>query len=531
MARRRKKRREPEAHLAPIPTWVGATTRVAWALFGAGALSVAATQGELPGLIGAAVMLAATGLRMLARVRRDADARRAGAGVPTDVWSLPLGVLLIAGGAAGLLYPALVDVETFRAIVAAHPYGPFVSIGLIVCGLLTLLDHLDRAAPSEPDFAVPDPPWNFSWAGFGAMVVALLLAGWGAHGVLEAMQQESSPPGLEYSYIALGLGVVMACSLGFIFPMWGSGRCGLISPHQLLIAPAALVLPELWRKVPLAMFLYESWVELDREASKEKEARREQGEYDWRPLAVFCLGAVFLSLMEYFGHGPDLRDLIGTMNTPAEGEDVSAFWARMKEIQDGPFGRLLSFMWWSGWRLLGFFLLPAFVLKVMLSERIADHGLQVRGFTEHAWIYGLFLIPVIIAVGVVSYEESFKTYYPFYSAASRSWYDFWAWEALYAVQFFSLEFFFRGFWVKASKSMMGSHAIFAMVVPYCMIHFGKPMPETLAAILAGVVLGTLALRTRSIWSGFLIHVTVAISMDLAALMQTTGLPTRFWPDL
>ena len=71
---------------------------------------------------------------------------------------------------------------------------------------------------------------------------------------------------------------------------------------------------------------------------------------------------------------------------------------------------------------------------------------------------------------------------------------------------------------------MGSSVLLAMVVPYCMIHFGKPWAEALAAILAGVVLGTLSLKTRSIWSGFLIHVTVAVSMDLAALLQTRGLP-------
>jgi membrane protease YdiL (CAAX protease family) len=77
--------------------------------------------------------------------------------------------------------------------------------------------------------------------------------------------------------------------------------------------------------------------------------------------------------------------------------------------------------------------------------------------------------------------------------------------------------------------MMGSHAIFAMVVPYCMIHYGKPFPETMGAIVAGIVLGTLAMKTRSIWSGFLIHVSVAISMDVAALMQTEGMPTTWYP--
>ena len=51
----------------------------------------------------------------------------------------------------------------------------------------------------------------------------------------------------------------------------------------------------------------------------------------------------------------------------------------------------------------------------------------------------------------------------------------------------------------------------------------------MGAIVAGVVLGTLAMKTRSIWSGFLIHVSVAISMDVAALMQTEGMPTVWYP--
>ena len=49
-----------------------------------------------------------------------------------------------------------------------------------------------------------------------------------------------------------------------------------------------------------------------------------------------------------------------------------------------------------------------------------------------------------------------------------------------------------------------------MVVPYCMIHYGKPYLEAGAAIIAGVVLGSLSMRTRSIWAGFLVHGTVAI---------------------
>lgn len=290
-----------------------------------------------------------------------------------------------------------------------------------------------------------------------------------------------------------------------------------------------LVLPP-WGLYYLPLFLWESWRELDREAAREREARAAAGHtgYDWRPLAVFCAGAVCLALMEYFGHAPTFREIVDYFDPPGRMEEASSFFAVVRE---SPFRRLTEFVWWSGWRVLGFFLLPAIVVKLVLRERLADYGLATAGFLKHAWIYALFFAIVLVAVVVVSYEDSFKTYYPFYRDASRSWFDFWAWELLYAAQFFSLEFFFRGFWLEAAKRSMGSHAIFAMVVPYCMIHFGKPFLETLAAILAGVVLGTLALRTRSIWSGFLIHVTVAVSMDVAALLQTAGLPDRWWPAL
>jgi len=66
-------------------------------------------------------------------------------------------------------------------------------------------------------------------------------------------------------------------------------------------------------------------------------------------------------------------------------------------------------------------------------------------------------------------------------------------------------------------------------VPYVMIHFPKPYLEACGAIVAGVVLGSLSMRTGSIWAGFLIHSTVAVLMDLLALEQNDRLPVQLWP--
>ncbi|MDQ3111056.1 MAG: CPBP family intramembrane metalloprotease, partial [Bacteroidota bacterium] len=69
------------------------------------------------------------------------------------------------------------------------------------------------------------------------------------------------------------------------------------------------------------------------------------------------------------------------------------------------------------------------------------------------------------------------------------------------------------------RNRFGFYSIFIMTIPYCMIHFGKPMPETFGAIAAGFVLGTLAMKSRSIFMGVLIHYSVAITMDICSLWR------------
>ena len=56
-----------------------------------------------------------------------------------------------------------------------------------------------------------------------------------------------------------------------------------------------------------------------------------------------------------------------------------------------------------------------------------------------------------------------------------------------------------------------------MTVPYTMIHFQKPMPETFAAIIAGLFLGWVSYKNGTIWLGLVLHCSVAFSMDILAL--------------
>ncbi|MBI5515845.1 MAG: CPBP family intramembrane metalloprotease [Deltaproteobacteria bacterium] len=304
---------------------------------------------------------------------------------------------------------------------------------------------------------------------------------------------------------------------------------GAVAYLLLVAILARKKLPELHPR----RFFLETWQAAEREAARARLERLQQGlGYDYRPLVAYLLCAVVLTFQEYFGDRTTFAMLAnrgwvlewgGGPNRPATHH--LTLLKPLGWLHSARYEELYALYYWSFTRAFGYLVVPALVVMLFWRrDRVLDFGLRVKGFRDHAWIYALFFGIVLIAVVAVSHTSEFANYYPFYRQASRSWRDFFAWEAAYAVQFFTLEFFFRGFLVFSGRAAMGSGVVLAMVVPYCMIHFGKPWAEALAAILAGVVLGTLALKTRSIWSGFLIHVTVAVSMDLAALLQTQGLP-------
>ncbi len=282
--------------------------------------------------------------------------------------------------------------------------------------------------------------------------------------------------------------------------------------------------------VPLVyLFFRRTWRELDVEALEHQRHTLATGEIDRRPLVLFVITAVVLTLQWYYDRDfytahirPWLREveLDPTLLPFGWGEHVS-----LKK-----YGELYGLTWWTITRMLGYTVIPFGLWKIFFpKDSLLDMGLRLKGLSSHIWIYALCLLVVVPAVFIVAGQPDFGSYYPFYKKCSRSWVDLLVWESMYVLQFFGLEMFFRGFWLNGLRRSLGSGAIFAMCVPYCMIHFGKPYLETCGAVVAGIALGSLSMRTKSIYSGFLVHVTVAILMDTLAISQAGGLPTELFP--
>lgn len=288
-------------------------------------------------------------------------------------------------------------------------------------------------------------------------------------------------------------------------------KAALPAPTMLLLAPVVY-----W-------FFRDTWYELDQEAQRERGATLAEGKVDLRPAVALVIAALVLTIQEYYGG----RQTFDEHMRPWLLAKHQAGW---RWLHVDKFAELYSYMWWSFMRVAGYALVPLPLWKLFFPrDSLLDMGLRTKGFSRHLPIYGLCLAVVIPAMLMVARQPDFGSYYPFYKLSSRSWFDLLCWEGLYFAQFFSLELFFRGWWLGAMRKSMGSGAIFAMAVPYCMIHYGKPYLEANGAIIAGIVLGSLSMRTRSIYAGFLVHITVALAMDLLALNNRNALPKQLFP--
>ena len=235
-----------------------------------------------------------------------------------------------------------------------------------------------------------------------------------------------------------------------------------------------------------------------------------------RKVMLICIAVAFsLTMIKYLG---DYNFVFAFLKNCGFNDFSDSFKNVMTINANAELYRLI---YWAG-NVIFFYVIPPFLLiKFVFKENFAAYGLSLKGAFKDYKVYAIMLCVMIPLVLFFSRTESFQARYPFYDMKEgESVYpNLLIWEVVYFIQFFALEFFFRGFMLHGTKQQFGYYSVFVMTIPYCMIHFGKPLPETIAAIVAGIVLGTLSLKSRSIWLGVAIHFSVAITMDVCSLWQ------------
>lgn len=165
----------------------------------------------------------------------------------------------------------------------------------------------------------------------------------------------------------------------------------------------------------------------------------------------------------------------------------------------------------------------------VLGGTLRQHGAGLGRWKF--WVPWTLLFLAFMVTVIVCYagrQESFIRYYPMfkrdwmdYDPARDGWLFFALYEFGYGLYFLAWEFFFRGWMLFRLEREVGANAVWIQVVPFVIMHVGKPGIELHSALLGGLVLGWLAWRSRSFWPCFWIHWGIAATMDITAML--TGL--------
>ncbi len=174
---------------------------------------------------------------------------------------------------------------------------------------------------------------------------------------------------------------------------------------------------------------------------------------------------------------------------------------------------------------LPFYLIYKFLLK---KELLHFYGLQdIRNVKLNPYLMMLLLMVPLIALA--SFQPDFLKEYPRYQRSGGSliikYFHFpkyavvGIYELVYAFGFFIVELIFRGYFIFALVKYLGKDVVLPMAVTYCVLHFGKPVGEAISSFFGGFLLGTIALKTNNIYGGIVIHIGIALMMELFAFLQ------------
>ncbi|WP_196159027.1 CPBP family intramembrane glutamic endopeptidase [Reinekea sp. G2M2-21] len=173
-----------------------------------------------------------------------------------------------------------------------------------------------------------------------------------------------------------------------------------------------------------------------------------------------------------------------------------------------------------------FFAIP--LIYYLVSRSIRTNAKGFYGLLSKRFDFRPYLVLLIISVPFIfwaSFKPEFQKLYPRYLPSTAEsywsispWITVLVYQLSYALQFLTLELFYRGFMVFSVGRYLKQGAVWPMVSVYCFLHFTKPMPEALGAVFGGVLLGIIAYHSRSIWGGVLVHLGIAILMEIFAYL-------------
>jgi len=181
---------------------------------------------------------------------------------------------------------------------------------------------------------------------------------------------------------------------------------------------------------------------------------------------------------------------------------------------------LIEFMYWFIGDFFTLFILSVLVIKFGFRERLSDYGLKIGDYKTGLTFSLVFLFVMVILIWFVSATPDFANMYPHLQSTKINWKTLLIYESGMFFYMFAWEFIWRGFMLFGLEKKFGWYSVFIQMIPFVILHNGKPFLETFGAIFGGIALGIIALRTRSIYYCILIHLGVMYSIDLISVLRS-----------
>ena len=147
---------------------------------------------------------------------------------------------------------------------------------------------------------------------------------------------------------------------------------------------------------------------------------------------------------------------------------------------------------------------PVLVILILLRKNPLNFGLRL-GIPR---IWGLHVGVICLIAAVVLYASSFSSTLQSYYRMEN--FDFFVYFLTSCVSLSASEFIYRGFLLFGLREKFKEGAILLQMIPFALMHLGKPELETISTIFTGIMFGYVAYRGKSYWPAFIIHLFINI---------------------
>ena len=180
---------------------------------------------------------------------------------------------------------------------------------------------------------------------------------------------------------------------------------------------------------------------------------------------------------------------------------------------------LIEYIYWFIGDFITFFIIGILIIKFGFNEKLSNYGLRLGDYKTGLLFSVFFLLVMIILIWFVSATPAFAEKYPHLQSAKSNWNTLVIYETGMLLYMIAWEFIWRGFMLFGLEKKFGYYTVLIQMIPFVILHNGKPFLETFGAIFGGIALGILALRTRSIYYCIIIHIGVMYSIDLISSLR------------